>query len=263
MPCCAVYYENEPVIGISAARNHALEYAIRQDFDLLVFVDDDEYVAVNWLVELLAERDRRDLDIVGSPVRPAAWDDRLTPMQKLVLSGIKCGSRKSEAKCRWKCDTGIGHTIKVATGSWMGRVDFFRTTGLRFEMRFGLTGGEDWNLWLHAKRLGAASGWACDAIAYEIVPTSRLTLAYHFRRNRDHNITEYAARYSEDSSMTIRKLPVKITGRTFKLFAAICTLPVRGSHGLVSTAEALGGLVGIIQGSVGMKSLHYAKTTGF
>lgn len=263
MPDEVIDYVVEGVLGISSARNRALNHAIEQGFDFLVYVDDDEFVEPEWLVNLLAERDRLDLDIVGSPVRPKPFDDNLTILQKLVWSGIERSGYKSERKCRLKCQAGRGDSIKVATGSWMGRLDFFRNTGLRFDSHFGLTGGEDWNLWAKAKSLGAKTGWASDAIVYETVPASRLTLRYHYRRNRDHNITEFGARYREDPKRALKKLPGKIAGRVFKFVGTVVSIPFRGGQGLVSSATALGGLVGLMQGCLGKNSLHYANTTGF
>jgi len=263
MPNDAIDYIVESVLGISSVRNRALNHAIEQGFDLLVYVDDDEFVERDWLIKLLAERDRLDLDIVGSPVRPKPFDDNLTLVQRLVWSGIERSGYKSEKKCRQKCAAGRGDSIKVATGSWMGRLDFFRNTGLRFDSHFGLTGGEDWNLWAKAKSLGARTGWACDAIVYETVPSSRLTLSYHYRRNRDHNITEFGARYRENPNKTLKKLPLKIAGRGVKFLGASLSIPFRGGQGLVSAATALGGLVGLFQGCFGKNSLHYANTTGF
>ncbi|CAN7317234.1 glycosyltransferase family 2 protein [Brucella pseudogrignonensis] len=263
MPGDHIDYIVEGVLGISSARNRALNHAIEQGFDFLVYVDDDEFVEPNWLVTLLAERDRLELDIIGSPVRPKPFDENLTILQKLVWSGIKRSGYNAEKRCRRKCAAGRGDSIKVATGSWMGRLDFFRNTGLRFDSHFGLTGGEDWNLWAKAKSLGARTGWACDAIVYETVPSSRLTLSYHYRRNRDHNITEFGARYRENPNKTLKKLPMKIVGRALKFMGAVLSISFRGGQGLVSAATALGGLVGLIQGSIGKNSLHYANTTGF
>ncbi|WP_094507107.1 glycosyltransferase family 2 protein [Brucella thiophenivorans] len=263
IPDHQIAYIVEDIPGISAARNRALNHAIEQGFDFLVYVDDDEFVEPEWLVKLLAERDRLDLDIVGSPVRPKPFDDNLTLVQRLVWSGIERSGYKSEKKCQRKCAAGRGDSIKVATGSWMGRLDFFRNTGLRFDSHFGLTGGEDWNLWAKAKSLGARTGWACDAIVYETVPSSRLTLSYHYRRNRDHNITEFGARYRENPNKTLKKLPLKIAGRAFKFLGASLSIPFRGGQGVVSAATALGGLVGLLQGCFGKNSLHYANTTGY
>ncbi|PRA80588.1 glycosyl transferase family A [Ochrobactrum sp. MYb29] len=257
-----IHYIVETTIGISPARNRALEDAIERDFDFLVYVDDDEVVEPDWLKNLLAERDRLDLDLAGSPVRPKPFDENLTFLQKLIWSGIEHSSLKSERKCRLKCQSGQGDTIKIATGSWMGKLDFFRKTRLRFDTRLAITGGEDWHLWAQAKSLGAKTGWACDAIVYEAVPSSRLTLSYHYRRNRDHNVTLFRSRYFENPSRTLTKLPVTVAGRAFKLFITILCLPFRGGQGLVSVATALGGVVGLLTGCFGKSSLHYANTTG-
>lgn len=257
-----VAYFNEGTPGISAVRNAALNYAAEKGYDFLVFVDDDEWVEKDWLVKLLAERDRLDLDIIGSPVWPFPFEPDLTLMQKVVWSGLKHSSLKSERKCKSKSSSGQGHKIKIATGSWMGRLSFFRETGLSFDQRYNLSGGEDWHLWAKAKSLGAKTGWACDAIVYEAVPTTRLTLSYHFRRNRDHNITEFAARYRENPQKTLRGLPLKLTSRGLKFLGALCAILFSGGRGLVSSATALGGLIGLLQGSVGTNANHYAKTTG-
>lgn len=263
MPCEQIIYRNEGTIGISSARNHALEYAIENHFDFLVFVDDDEFVSSDWLVKLLAARDRKDFDIVGSPVRPTPIIGELTFEQRLVWSGIRRAGIKSENKCKRRCDADLEHKIKVATGSWIGKLEFFRKTGLRFDSNLGLTGGEDWDLWARAKTTGAKSGWAVDAIVYETVPRSRLTFAYHFRRSRDHNITEYMNRYRKNRREARMDLPWKITGRVIKLLAVASVVPMRGSEGLVSFVSAVGGAVGLIQGALGVRSSHYAKTTGF
>ncbi|WP_420962511.1 glycosyltransferase [Brucella sp. IR073] len=258
-----IEYRNECVPGISAVRNHALNHAIRRGYDLLVYVDDDECVEADWLVNLLAERDRLDLDIVGSPVRLKPFARKLTPMQKLVWRGIAQRKVKSEQRCKAKCECGRGDTIKLGTGSWMGRLDFFRETGLRFDAQFGLTGGEDWHLWEKAKSLGARTGWACNAIVYENVPLSRLTLSYYYRRTRDHNITEFIASYRENPRKTIRNLPLKLAGRAVKFLSTAIAIPFRGAPGIVSSAAALGGLVGLMEGPFGKVALHYLETMGF
>ncbi len=148
-----VLYLLETRIGISSARNRALEFAEQAGADFLVFVDDDETVATDWLKQLLAEQQRMNLDILGSPVRPRPFNPQLSIWQNLIWSGVEKNSVKAELRARQKWQENKADAIKVATGSWMGRLDFFRRTGLRFDSQLGLTGGEDWNLWLKAKNL--------------------------------------------------------------------------------------------------------------
>jgi glycosyltransferase involved in cell wall biosynthesis len=71
-----VFHILERKIGISHARNSALEYSIDNGYAILAFADDDEVVDTRWLMELLDERDGNALDIVGSPVRIAPVDAR-------------------------------------------------------------------------------------------------------------------------------------------------------------------------------------------
>lgn len=258
-----INYLLETNIGISNARNCALDYAQQADADFLLFVDDDEVVQPDWLRQLLTEQQRMNLDIVGSPVRPMPLKKQLDIWQRLVWSGVERHSIRAELRARKKWQENRADTIKVATGSWMGKLDFFRETGLRFDSRLGLTGGEDWNLWREAKRLGAETGWAPDAIVYETVPCCRISFSYHFRRNRDHNATEFALHYSQSPHKAFRQIPFKILSRSWKLLCAVCGLPFAGSLALISSAMALGGIVGLLQACCGKRPMHYAKTTGF
>ena len=257
-----VQYFLETDIGISYARNRALDYGEQEGADFLVFVDDDELVEPDWLTKLLDEQQRMNLDIVGSPVLPTPLEPKLTLWQRFIWSGVERHSARAESRARKHWEQNRADVIKIATGSWMGRLDFFRKTGLRFDPQLGLTGGEDWNLWRQARKLGAATGWAPDAIVYETVPCSRISLSYHFRRNRDHNTTEFALRYDENSTLALRQVPSKILSRFWKLLVALCSLPFKGGPALVSAAMAFGAIVGLLQGCCGKRRLHYEQTTG-
>lgn len=257
-----VVYLLETCIGISSARNRALDYAENAGADFLAFVDDDEFVEPDWLEQLLAEQKRLELDMVGSPVRPVPQNKKLNRWKRFIWSGVEWNSIRAEQRARRKWEQGTADTIKIATGSWLGRLDFFRKTGLKFDPNLGLTGGEDWNLWLEAKKLGAKTGWAPDAIAYETVPCCRISFSYHFRRNRDHNATEFALLYRKSPRRAWMRLPSRILSRLWKVLSAIVTMPFRGGRALISLAMALGGLAGLFQACCGRKLLHYRETTG-
>ncbi|WP_343314355.1 glycosyltransferase [Brucella sp. BE17] len=257
-----VVYLLEVRIGISYSRNCALTYAIANDYDFLVFIDDDERAEPEWLIKLFSEQQRGNLDIVGSPVWPKPEQCTLSFWQKFVWSGIQQLSEYGELKTRRKCERGAADTIKVATGSWMGKLTFFRQTGLRFDTGLNLTGGEDWHLWTEAKSKGAKSGWAPDATVYETVPLCRLTLTYHFRRNRDHEATKFLIAYKANPRRAITGLPAKLASRLWKLTVSVLSLPIKGPSAAISATMALGGIVGQIQGFIGKQSAHYKYTTG-
>lgn len=57
----------EPRKGIPLARNRVLAAALEAGADYLTFVDDDEVVTEDWLVDLLQAAQQRELDLAGGP----------------------------------------------------------------------------------------------------------------------------------------------------------------------------------------------------
>ncbi len=153
LPQWTVQYEVEPRLGIAYARNRVLECALAAGGDLLTFADDDEAVAIDWLIELLAEKNASDLDIVGSPVRLARPPCDVSIWKRMIWSGMERANRNSHARTLRTRNLGKADRIRIATGSWMGNLAFFRRTDLRFDNQLGLAGGEDWALWAEARKL--------------------------------------------------------------------------------------------------------------
>lgn len=262
MPQWTIQYEVEPRLGIAFARNHVLENALAANGDLLTFADDDEVVAADWLVQLLVERDSSNLDILGSPVRFAPPPLDISVWKRAIWSGMNKVNRTGEAKALRSHSTGKSHHIRLATGSWMGNLDFFRRTGLRFDNSLGLAGGEDWQLWLEARRLGANTGWAPHAIVFETVPADRLTLHYQYRRSRDHSIIALRRKLQSNPMMTSVHLAGAITGRLARLLFYVLAAPFTGGKTLVRAAACLGSIVGLMQACLGKASSHYERVHG-
>lgn len=254
-----VIYKCEPVLGIASARNHVLNYAIDHGYDLLTFADDDEEVEPQWLIELLKERDASDLDIVGSPVRFATPESKLTLWQKIVWQGVNQVNQGAEARALEIYKEGKADRLKLATGSWLGNLSFFRSTGLRFDASLGQAGGEDWQLWQEAKDLGALTGWTPYAIAYESIPVSRLKLNYYYRRNRDHTRMVYRERVKNGRA---GRTFGSVLSRIYKVLVSTILLPFHRERGLLTIASNLGSLVGFIEGARGKISMHYSEIDG-
>jgi glycosyltransferase involved in cell wall biosynthesis len=262
VPDCPVQYETEPRLGISFARNRVLNIAIANGCDLLTFADDDETVQPDWLVQLLAERDLGDFDIVGGPVRmapsinAARWNRMIwNALNKHLLChemasrAIRKGEKAGE--------------LRIATGNWLGNLGFFRKSQLRFDENFGLNGGEDWWLYHDAKKMGAKTSWAPYAIAYETVPTERLTLSYYFKRSRNHCTIETRIKFHKRRLKMLWRLPASIIARLLKLLVQLGMLPFTPGSSLVKIANYLGSIVGILQAFTPFHSPHYRKTTGY
>lgn len=257
-----VIYLIEPVLGIAKARNRVLNYAIDNGYDLLTFADDDERVEPKWLCELVKERDEHDLDILGGHVRFDQPNFRMTFLQTIVWKAVNEKNMGVENRCTKIRNKGQSSKIKIATGSWMARLDFFRRNALRFNDELGQSGGEDWQLWSEAKQLNAKSGWTPHALAYETIPASRLTLKYHYRRSRDHSRAVQLERMQGKNDKNIISILYSALSRFYKIILAIVALPIQREKGLLNIAVNIGSMVGLIEGSWGAKSMRYADVDG-
>jgi glycosyltransferase involved in cell wall biosynthesis len=154
-----VSYAVEPVSGIAAARNRALDAS--GDRDLLVFIDDDERPVEQWLVRLLEVHSQFGSAVVGPvisqfEVEPESW----------ILAGGFFNRRRMAT----------GTDVQVAaTNNLLLDLRDVRRMGLRFDLNFGLSGGSDT---LFTRQFAARGGrmvWCDEAIVYDVVPASRST----------------------------------------------------------------------------------------
>jgi succinoglycan biosynthesis protein ExoM len=169
-----VRYVHEPTPGIAAARNRALTEA---GTDLLAFIDDDEVPREGWLETLLGTWRDTGADAVMGRVNsvferdPDAW----------ITAGHVFGRERMPT----------GTVIPVAAaGNLLLDLNSVHRLGVRFDGRFGLTGGEDT---LFSRQLVAAGGtivWCDESVADDRVPAHRFARRWMMRRFRSHgNIT--------------------------------------------------------------------------
>ena len=163
-----VRYVLEPRPGISAARNRALDEAAQAD--VLVFIDDDELPYPEWLVNLTRTWKEWDAAAVAGPV-PAQLMGPADPW--VTGSGIFERSRHPTGQEM----RGAGAGNLLLDLGWVSRL------GLRFDERFGLTGGEDTLLTRQLVSGGGAIRWCDEAIAVESIPVERLTRAWVLTRS--------------------------------------------------------------------------------
>lgn len=153
--------------GIAAARNVGLDWAIAHD--VIVFIDDDERPTEGWLHHLLDTYDRFHPVAVAGPVisrfenEPEPW----------IIAGRFFGRR------RLKTGTGVD---LVATNNLLLDAAWLRESGIRFDERFGLSGGSDT---LFARRIHKAGGkmiWCDEAVVFDVVPPHRSTRRWVMQR---------------------------------------------------------------------------------
>jgi succinoglycan biosynthesis protein ExoM len=150
--------------NVSMARNACLEVALG---DLIAFVDDDEWVAADWLLRLLAAMEEFAADCVFGPVHPVyppGTPDWIRTANPLYTDWGPRGRIVDIGRC--------GNTLLKRSA-----IDRQR---LRFDHRLGKTGGEDTDFFHRLARSGARMVVTDDAMVHEDAPPQRLTLS-HFR----------------------------------------------------------------------------------
>ncbi len=155
-----VRYENEVTAGISAARNKALDSA--EESDLLVFIDDDERPQEQWLANLLGSRLQFGADVVVGPV--------ISEFDVIPEPWIQAG----EFFKRRRMPTGSTVTV-AATNNLLLDLRVVRAATVRFDLDFGLTGGDDTMFTRQLSQSGACMVWCDEAIVVDVVPAHRTT----------------------------------------------------------------------------------------
>ena len=88
--------ETEP--GIPFARNRAARESLKMESDILLFVDDDEEVASDWLEKIIQGYRSSKAKLIGAPLRARLPEENLTLLQRLMFTNIKSRYRKKEMR---------------------------------------------------------------------------------------------------------------------------------------------------------------------
>lgn len=245
-------YVVEAAPGISAARNRILDEAA--DADLLVFLDDDERPRPGWLDSLVATwRTTGAAGVMGRVVTQLD-DDVLDPW--IAAGGFFHRSRLP-----------TGTRIDVAaSGNLLLDLNQVRAMSLRFDPRFGLSGGED-NLF--SRQLTGRGGRLvfCDeSVADDDVSAERLTrrwvLTRAWRQGNTFSAVELALAGGAVSGLNTRlqlivQSLLRIAGGIIRWLVGSAVRSKRRQ------SKALGTMVrggGMLAGALGHVYQEYART---
>ena len=162
-----VRYAHEPRPGIAAARNRALDEAGAER--LLIFLDDDERPEPGWLDALVnAWRSGHPAAVAGPVVsafseQPESW--------------IEAGGYFRRRRHRTGAEVPV-----AATNNLLLDLDQVRSFGIRFDERFGISGGSDTYFTRQLVRSGGRIVWCDEAVVVDLVPPDRLTREWVLRR---------------------------------------------------------------------------------
>ena len=253
---------HEPKLGIPVARNRALYAAADGGDRWLVFVDDDETVAPDWLACLVTSAEARGFDLAAGPVIPIAPDSPLSPKEAIILDHYSAEARRGGRNRERALQAGAPFTHDLATNNWIGRVEALRNEGLRFDEAMGHMGGTDTDLSRRAAKAGLTLGWVPEALVYEVTPKTRLTLGYIFRRARSQTLAKYHMRYGKQGRRAVVRPTLTAMLKALSGLGRLAVGYALGSRTQVKGVRALGIATGYLQGVFGRRSTLYLETDG-
>lgn len=192
-----IRYLHVPGRNISLARNGCLAASAA---DWIVFIDDDEVVAQDWLVQLWQRRTETGVDGIFGVVKSVFPADSPAWMRELNLHSP--APQRTRGTVR---SGGAGNVLLRWAGTpWFGE---------RFDVARGKSGGEDTEFFHRLGRMGATYEIAPEAIAHEPVTPERLRMAWlvkrRFRSGQSH--ASSASGVGERMGLTLRAA-AKATG---------------------------------------------------
>ena len=204
-------YCHEPKQNISAARNTYLREA---KGEWIASLDDDEVADKHWLQYLLKAANEFNADVVFGVVKTIYPKE--TP-QWIIDGGLLAH--------KWRA-TGA-QVSSGATNCTLIKGSVLAETDHKFDLNFGLTGGEDSQFFYRLHLKGYKLIVCREAFVTELVQQNKLNSQYIIKRAFQIGQTYSRYRYTGDVPL-VRKLLfviVTILKLNFYLFNAILTLP--------------------------------------
>jgi len=240
-----LHYAHEPEGGIAPARNRALNEA--KDDDFLVFVDDDETVAKDWLLELWDCQKRNKAEFVQGPVTLTVEDKADEWWVETLLFRQKTFPDNAPRHESW-------------TNNVMIDMSFVRAHNLQFDPSLKYDGGSDTLFFQKMCKAGGKGVFAAKAIVYEIQPESRLTWKWATKRQ---------FRYGNTRAMVARKTKTKLKAFLDSFVRAgacgvfgllhLPTTIVKGRVGFANSLAYFARGCGILWGLTGKRYLEYQR----
>ncbi len=228
----------EPTRSISAVRNTCLRIALELRTDLIAFLDDDQLVDEQWFAALMST--------VASPGVEAATG----PVVSVIDADASHWARRGEFFTRPRYPTGT-RVITTLPNLVISSGLAAQLSDHPFGRHFVRPGGEDTHFLRRLAGLGVKPVWCEDAIVYERVPTSRVSVGWlltrHLRFGRAYS---ECLRLGDASSWRLGLRAATCSARIIQGFVLLPIFTLRGRAGFVRAAGAslsgLGGLVGLV-----------------
>ena len=234
--------------GIPFARNRGVVAA--GDVDWIAFVDDDETVAPDWLIQLVATARKFGADVVTGTVLPRFED--VPPAW--AVEGAFFERRRYPT----------GTTIPYArTSNALVASRLLRADDRPFNEALALNGGSDTHFFQRVRLAGGKIVWADEAVVEETVPSSRVRPTWLVKREyRRGNTLSLCLRDLEDSP---RRRVKRVAAAAFHAAAGlgiVASSLVRGRVALLRGLRRVAFGVGLLTGLVGHAYQEYTVIHG-
>lgn len=166
-----IEYVHEPNAGVSNARNAAMKLACSSRY--IAFLDDDMCVSPEWLSYLLETSKSFGAGLVFGPTY-AVMPNKDDPCNRYMEPFFE--------RVLYKENDGYTEET-LGTGGCLIDLDYCQLPSPPFNPDLNERGGEDDIFFDHLKQTGTRVAWSTKAISYEIVPVSRATRQYIWKRN--------------------------------------------------------------------------------
>jgi succinoglycan biosynthesis protein ExoM len=229
-----IVYVVEPERNIAVARNAVVAHAVG---DFVAFIDDDEYPAPGWLLNLFRTCETYQIAGALGPVKPHFEHE---PPRWLVKGGFY--QRPTHATgfvMRWQ---------ECRTGNVLLRRNILSHNEPIFRAEFS-TGGEDQDFFRRMIERGHRFIWCDEAVVYEIVPPSRWSRRVMLRRAllRGQNTFRHATHRCRNLLKSLLAVPAYAL--------ALPVLFVAGHHYFMKYLVKLADHVGRLLASVGLNPI--------
>lgn len=179
--------------NIAVARNAGVDAA---QGDFIAMIDDDMTVQPGWLAAVLPMLRETTFDVFCGPVEAVFENPELATRESRKFFHRSAPLEKgTELRVMGPRRT---RSFVPATSNSVFRRQTCFADGLRFDLRYGRTGGEDVDLFCRLERQGRRFAWVSDAWTSETVPAHRCNFDYLERRSFAGGQT-FAATYVRNS----------------------------------------------------------------
>jgi succinoglycan biosynthesis protein ExoM len=163
-----LYYHKEPKRGVASARNGALA-VVSDTMDYVAFIDDDEIASPFWLESMLTTAEQFSASIVQGPVEPQFEDPVPGWFRNSRITAL--GPFREGEELRF----GFSGNVLLSRS-------LIQESGLRFDLRFDKSGGEDQHYFMSLMKNGHRIIASRDAIVFETIPRSRMLFKEYVKR---------------------------------------------------------------------------------